>query len=52
MSSGGKDSLLTYGIMKEVGANVFPIFVNESGGHWKTASVAYDFFHVFLISPL
>ena len=44
MSSGGKDSLLTYGIMKEVGANVFPIFVNESGGHWKTASVAYDYF--------
>ena len=44
MSSGGKDSLLTYGIMKEAGANVFPIFVNESGGHWKTASVAYDYF--------
>jgi hypothetical protein len=44
MSSGGKDSLLTYGIMKEVGANVYPIFVNESGGHWKTASVAYDYF--------
>lgn len=45
MSSGGKDSLLTYGLMKEVGANVYPIFVNESGGHWKTASVAYDYFH-------
>ncbi len=44
MSSGGKDSLLTYGIMKEVGATVYPIFVNESGGHWKTASVAYDYF--------
>jgi hypothetical protein len=44
MSSGGKDSLLTYGIMKEVGANVYPIFVNESGGHWKTARVAYDYF--------
>ncbi len=44
MSSGGKDSLLTYGIMKEVGANVYPIFINESGGHWKTASVAYDHF--------
>ncbi len=44
MSSGGKDSLLTYGIMKEIGANVYPIFVNESGGHWKTASVAYDHF--------
>ncbi len=45
MSSGGKDSLLTYGIMKEVGATVYPIYVNESGGHWKTASVAYDYFH-------
>jgi len=44
MSSGGKDSLLTYGLMKEVGANVYPIFVNESGGHWRTASVAYDYF--------
>lgn len=44
MSSGGKDSLLTYGIMKEIGANVYPIFINESGGHWKTASVAYDYF--------
>jgi hypothetical protein len=44
MSSGGKDSLLTYGLMKEIGANIFPIFVNESGGHWKTASVAYDYF--------
>lgn len=44
MSSGGKDSLLSFGIMKEAGANVYPIFVNESGGHWKTASVAYDYF--------
>ena len=45
MSSGGKDSLLTYGLMKEIGANVYSIFINESGGHWKTASVAYDYFH-------
>lgn len=44
MSSGGKDSLLTYGIMNEIGANVYPIFVNESGGHWNTARVAYDYF--------
>lgn len=44
LSSGGKDSLLTYGIMKEIGAEVYPIFVNESGGHWKTASVAHDHF--------
>ncbi|MEM0128474.1 MAG: hypothetical protein QXO03_05270 [Thermoplasmatales archaeon] len=44
LSSGGKDSLLTYGLMKEVGANVFPIFVNESGGHWRTALTAYNYF--------
>lgn len=44
MSSGGKDSLLTYGLMKEIGADVYPIFINESGGHWKTASVSYNHF--------
>ncbi|MGC8645739.1 MAG: hypothetical protein ACP5UO_05725 [Thermoplasmata archaeon] len=44
LSSGGKDSLLTYGLMKEAGANVFPIFVNESGGHWRTAVTAYNYF--------
>jgi hypothetical protein len=44
LSSGGKDSLLTYGLMKEVGANVFPIFINESGGHWRTAVTAYNYF--------
>lgn len=43
LSSGGKESLLSYGMMKEVGANVFPIYINESGGHWKTAKVAYDY---------
>ncbi|MEM0311844.1 MAG: hypothetical protein QXT54_00975 [Thermoplasmatales archaeon] len=46
MSSGGKDSLLTYGLMHEVGANVFPIFINESGGHWRTAVTAYNYFKV------
>ncbi len=43
LSSGGKESLLTYGIMKEIGSKVFPIYVNESGGHWKTAKMAYDY---------
>ncbi len=44
LSSGGKESLLSYGIMKEVGSETYPVFFNESGGHWKTAKVAYDYF--------
>ena len=36
LSSGGKDSLLTYGIIKEIG-EPFPVFINESGRHWFTA---------------
>ena len=43
LSSGGKDSLLTYGLLKELGAKVYPIYVNESGGHWKTALSAYRY---------
>lgn len=40
--SGGKESLLTYGMLKEVvGAEVHSVFVNESGGHWRTALPAY-----------
>lgn len=40
-SSGGKESLLTYGMLKEIGAVVHPLFVNESGGHWRTALTSY-----------
>ncbi|MEM0150794.1 MAG: hypothetical protein QXT18_03225 [Thermoplasmata archaeon] len=43
LSSGGKESLLTYGLLKELGANVYPIFFNESGGHWRTALPAYKY---------
>lgn len=43
LSSGGKDSLLTYGLLKELGANVYPLYINESGGHWKTALSAYRY---------
>ena len=43
LSSGGKDSLLTYGLLKELGGNVYPLYVNESGGHWKTALTAYKY---------
>jgi len=43
LSSGGKDSLLTYGMLKEIGCNVHPLYVNESGGHWRTALTAYKY---------
>ncbi len=41
LSSGGKESLLTYGMLKEIGAESHPFYVNESGGHWRTALPAY-----------
>ncbi|MCA6214775.1 hypothetical protein GQS78_11100 [Thermococcus bergensis] len=44
MLSGGKESLLTYGLMKEIGCEVYPFFFNESGGHWKVALTAYKWF--------
>jgi hypothetical protein len=43
LSSGGKESLLTYGMLKEAGANVYPLYINESGGHWRTALAAYRY---------
>lgn len=43
LSSGGKDSLLTYGIINEFGTP-YPVFVNESGRHWFTAVNAYRYF--------
>ncbi len=44
LSSGGKDSLLSYGLLNEMGLEVHPIFVNESGRHWFTALNAYRHF--------
>ncbi len=41
LSSGGKESLLSYAILDEIGADVYPLYVNESGGHWRTALPAY-----------
>ncbi len=43
LSSGGKESLLTYCILKELGAKVHPLYVNESGGHWRTALPGYRY---------
>lgn len=41
LSSGGKESLLTYGILRELGRDVSPVYVNESGRHWHTALLAH-----------
>jgi hypothetical protein len=43
LSSGGKDSLLTYGIVNEIGV-AHPVFVNESGRHWFTAVNSHNYF--------
>lgn len=44
LSSGGKDSLLSYGLLKELKMEVYPVFINESGRHWFTAINAFKFF--------
>jgi creatinine amidohydrolase/Fe(II)-dependent formamide hydrolase-like protein len=44
LSSGGKDSLLTFGLLREIGRETHPIFVNEAGRHWYTALNAYRHF--------
>jgi len=44
LSSGGKESLLTYSMLRETGFDVHPIFFNESGAHWRAAKPAFDAF--------
>lgn len=41
LSSGGKDSLLSFGLLRELGYETHPVFLNESGRHWFTALNAY-----------
>lgn len=41
LSSGGKESLLSYGMLRELGKDVYPIYVNESGRHWHTAVTSH-----------
>lgn len=48
LSSGGKDSLLSYGILNEL-HEAHPVYVNESGRHWYTAYNAYH--HMLEIEP-
>jgi uncharacterized NAD-dependent epimerase/dehydratase family protein len=42
--SGGKESLLSYGILNEIGLETHPVFINESGRHWYTALNSYRYF--------
>ncbi|UCG51043.1 MAG: creatininase family protein [Candidatus Latescibacterota bacterium] len=44
LSSGGKDSLLSFGLLREMGYETHPVFVNESGRHWFTALNAFRYF--------
>jgi hypothetical protein len=44
LSSGGKDSLVSYGLLDEIGCETHPIYINESGRHWFTALNAYNYF--------
>lgn len=48
LSSGGKESLLSYGLLREITKAeddaVHPVFVNESGRHWYTALNSYRTF--------
>ena len=41
LSSGGKDSLLSFGLLQEICGEAHPIFINESGRHWFTALNGY-----------
>ncbi len=43
LSSGGKESLLSYGLLREIGLDVHSVFVNESGRHWYTALNGYRY---------
>ena len=42
--SGGKESLLSYGLLNEIGLDTHPVFINESGRHWYTALNSYRHF--------
>ena len=44
LSSGGKDSLASFGILNEVSRDPHAVFINESGRHWFTALNAYRHF--------
>lgn len=43
LSSGGKESLLSFGVLNELNQSPHPIFINESGRHWYTALNGYRY---------
>lgn len=43
-SSGGKESLLSMGIMRQMNYDIKPFFYNESGAHWLPAKTSYYYF--------
>ncbi len=44
LTSGGKESLLSFGLMDEICIEAHPVFINESGRHWYTALNSYRAF--------
>jgi hypothetical protein len=42
--SGGKESLLSYALLDEIGLETHPVFINESGRHWYTALNSFRYF--------
>jgi hypothetical protein len=44
LSSGGKESILSFCLLREMGFETHPIFANESGRHWYTALNSYRSF--------
>ncbi len=46
LSSGGKDSLLSFALLNEIGYEVHPVFINESGRHWYSAMNTFRYFKV------
>lgn len=43
LTSGGKDSLLSFSLLKEIVNDVHSVFINESGRHWYTALNGYRY---------
>lgn len=44
LSSGGKESLLSYGMLREIDENTHAFYFNESGFHWLTAKTAHEYY--------
>ena len=42
LSSGGKESLLTFGLLREIDSGSIAYYFNESGGHWKAAKHSHE----------